>query len=112
MGRFLRLFTELPLGEIARLEALQGAEMNEAKKVLATEVTALCHGREAADDGRGTAKKTFEKGGASEGLPTVDGAARPQLEAGRAGLRALLAGGPGGEQLRGPQAGAQGGAPG
>jgi tyrosyl-tRNA synthetase len=56
VGRFLRLFTELPLHEIARLEALQGSEMNEAKKVLANEVTALCHGPEAAEVVRETAQ--------------------------------------------------------
>jgi tyrosyl-tRNA synthetase len=71
VGRFLRLFTELPLHEIARLEALQGSEMNEAKKVLADEVTALCHGREAAEAVRETARRTFEEGQAAGGLPTI-----------------------------------------
>ena len=60
MGRFLRLFTELPLDQIARLEALDGAEINEAKAILATEATALCHGREAAEGAQKTAKRTFE----------------------------------------------------
>jgi tyrosyl-tRNA synthetase len=71
IGRFLRLFTELPLHEIARLEALQGSEMNEAKKVLADEVTALCHGREAAEAVRETARRAFEEGEAAGGLPTM-----------------------------------------
>lgn len=72
IGRFLRLFTELPLDEIARLEALEGAELNEAKKVLATEATAMCHGREAAEKAEATALETFEGGGASADLPSVD----------------------------------------
>jgi tyrosyl-tRNA synthetase len=71
VGRFLRLFTELPLHEIARLEALQGSEMNEAKKVLADEVTALCHGWEAAEAARETARRAFEEGEAAGGLPTI-----------------------------------------
>jgi len=70
VGRFLRLFTDLPEAEIARLEALQGAELNEAKKVLATEAAALAHGRAAADDAAETARRTFEEGAAAEGLPT------------------------------------------
>jgi len=72
VGRFLRLFTELPLGEIARLEALSGSEINEAKKVLATEATALLHGHEAAEAAAETARKAFEEGAAAEGLPTVE----------------------------------------
>ena len=71
VGRFLRLFTELPLDEIARLEALGGAEINAAKIVLATETTALAHGRAAAEDAAETARKLFEQGVAAEGLPTV-----------------------------------------
>ena len=59
VGRFLRLFTELPLDEIARLEALEGAEINEAKAILATEATALCHGREAAEGAKETSRRTF-----------------------------------------------------
>ena len=62
VGRFLKLFTILPMDEIARLEALEGAEINEAKKVLATEATALLHGREAAELAAETARKTFEQG--------------------------------------------------
>jgi len=71
IGRFMRLFTTLPLDEIARYEALEGAEMNEAKKVLATEATALIHGRDAAEQSAETARKTFEEGAADETLPTV-----------------------------------------
>src|SRR6185503_5384778 len=71
VGRFLKLFTVLPLAEIARLTALQGAEINEAKKTLATEATALVHGRAAADRAAETARRTFEEGGHAENLPTV-----------------------------------------
>ena len=71
VGRFLRLFTELPEAEIARLEKLQGAELNDAKKVLATEATTLAHGREAADKAADTARRAFEEGAMAEGLPTV-----------------------------------------
>jgi tyrosyl-tRNA synthetase len=69
--RFLKLFTVLPLDEIGRLGALKGAELNEAKKVLATEATALVHGREAAEAAAETARKTFEEGALAETLPTV-----------------------------------------
>ncbi|HEY2482209.1 MAG TPA: tyrosine--tRNA ligase [Caulobacteraceae bacterium] len=72
VGRFLRLFTELPLDEIARLEALGGAEINEAKKVLANEATALLHGTDAAEAAAGAAKAAFEEGRLSEDLPTVE----------------------------------------
>ena len=71
VGRFLRLFTLLPLEEIARLEALEGQELNEAKKVLAGEATALCHGKETADAAAETARRTFEEGGLGEDLPSV-----------------------------------------
>jgi tyrosyl-tRNA synthetase len=71
IGRFLRLFTDLPLGEIARLEALGGAEINEAKKALATEATRLAHGDAAAAEAAETARRTFEEGAAGEALPTV-----------------------------------------
>jgi len=71
VGKFLRLFTDLPLDEIARLEALQGAEINEAKIVLATEATALLHGRAAADAAKETARATFAEGGAGADLPTL-----------------------------------------
>ncbi|ESQ89815.1 tyrosyl-tRNA synthetase [Asticcacaulis sp. AC460] len=72
VGRFLRLFTELPLDEIARLEALEGAEINDAKKVLADEATKLLHGGEAAATARDTAQKAFEQGVLSADLPTVE----------------------------------------
>jgi tyrosyl-tRNA synthetase len=72
VGRFLKLFTDLPLAEILRLEALSGAEINAAKIVLATEATALAHGRDAAAAAAETARKTFEEGAAAEGLPTVE----------------------------------------
>ncbi|MEG3180771.1 tyrosine--tRNA ligase [Sphingomonas sp. LT1P40] len=70
VGKFLRLFTDLPLDEIARLEALEGAEINEAKKILATEATAMCRGRDAAEAAAETARKTFEEGASGESLPT------------------------------------------
>lgn len=79
VGRFLKLFTDLPMSEIARLEALQGAELNEAKKVLATEATALAHGREAAEEAAETARRTFEEGALDTGLPTFE-IARSALE--------------------------------
>jgi tyrosyl-tRNA synthetase len=69
--RFLKLFTVLPLDEIARLATLKGNEINEAKKVLATEATALVHGRRAADQAAETARKIFEEGAPAESLPTV-----------------------------------------
>jgi tyrosyl-tRNA synthetase len=71
VARFLKLFTVLPLDEIERLAALQGAEINEAKKILATEATALVHGRTAADEAAATARTTFEEGGLGANLPTV-----------------------------------------
>ncbi|MCW2387749.1 tyrosyl-tRNA synthetase [Sphingobium sp. B11D3B] len=72
VGRFLRLFTDVPMDEIRRLEALQGAEINEAKKILANEATALCRGRAAADSAAETARLTFEQGAAAAAdLPTV-----------------------------------------
>jgi tyrosyl-tRNA synthetase len=72
VGRFLRLFTLLPLAEIAKLEALAGADINEAKKTLAAEATRLLHGDEAAAVASETARHTFEDGALSESLPTVD----------------------------------------
>jgi tyrosyl-tRNA synthetase len=71
VGRFLKLFTELPLGEIARLEGLRDSEINEAKKVLATEATALCHGREAAEEAAKTAEAVFAEGGSGDALPQI-----------------------------------------
>jgi tyrosyl-tRNA synthetase len=73
--RFLKLFTLLPMSEIARLAALKDAEINEAKKILATEATALVHGREKAEAAAETARKTFEEGALSASLPTVEIAA-------------------------------------
>jgi tyrosyl-tRNA synthetase len=72
VGRFLKLFTELPLPEIARLEALKGQEINQAKKLLATEITTLAHGRAAAEQAAETARRTFEEGAKADTLPTVD----------------------------------------
>ncbi|MBB3351856.1 tyrosine--tRNA ligase [Rhizobium lentis] len=72
VGRFLKIFTRLPLAEIARLEALGGAEINEAKKILATEATAIVHGREAAEASAETARTTFEEGRVAENLPSVE----------------------------------------
>jgi tyrosyl-tRNA synthetase len=70
--RFVKLFTTLPLEEIGRLAALKGQEINEAKKILATEATALVHGRGAATQAEATARKTFEEGALAESLPTVE----------------------------------------
>src|SRR3954466_11087730 len=88
VARFLKLFTVLPLDEIARLAALRDAEINEAKKVLATEATALVHGRGAADAAAQTARRTFEEGTLAESLPTVD-VARSELEQGLGVLAAF-----------------------
>ncbi len=95
VGRFLKLFTDMPLDEIARLEKLAGAEINEAKKILAFETTKLCHGAEAATLASETARQTFEQGVSGEGLPTIE-VPRGELAAGigvvdlivRAGLAA------------------------
>ena len=89
VGRFLRLFTTLPLTEIARLERLEGAEINEAKKVLATEVTAMVHGRDAAERAAETAQKVFEQGRLGEELPTVE-IPRSELEEGIGLLTAMV----------------------
>jgi tyrosyl-tRNA synthetase len=70
--RFLKLYTTLPLSEVAKLAALKGADINEAKKALATEATALLHGREKAEAAAETARQTFEQGASAEGLPTVE----------------------------------------
>lgn len=69
--KFLRMFTELPMTEIAKLEQLKGNEINDAKKVLAFEITKLVHGEQAATDAAETARKTFEEGASAEGLPTI-----------------------------------------
>jgi len=79
--RFLKLFTEVPLKEIDKLAKLEGAELNEAKKILATEATALLHGREAADRAEATARATFEQGMIAETLPTFE-LPRAELEKG------------------------------
>jgi len=81
VGRFLRLFTEMPIEEIERLEKLEGAEINDAKKTLADEATRLCRGEKAAELARSTAETTFEQGGMGEDLPSVD-IARAELDAG------------------------------
>ncbi len=90
--RFLKLFTELPLKEIGKLAKLKGAELNEAKKILATEATALVHGRDAADRAAETARATFEQGRIDASLPTIE-VSRAALEQGLGILHAsLLAG--------------------
>ncbi|EFI51818.1 tyrosine--tRNA ligase [Afipia sp. 1NLS2] len=81
VGRFLKVFTRLPLNEIARLEKLGGAEINEAKKILATEATAVVHGRVAADEAAETARRTFEEGAIAQNLPTLE-ISRGELESG------------------------------
>ncbi len=89
VGRFLKLFTELPMDEIRRLEALQGAEINEAKKILANEATAMAHGRAVAEQSAETARKTFEEGAVSADLPTVE-VPRAEFEAGLGVLTAFV----------------------
>ena len=89
VGRFLRLFTELPLDEIVRLEALEGAEINEAKKVLADQATTLCHGAAAAKAAGETARQTFEEGIAGAGLPTFE-ISRTELEDGKPVFQLLV----------------------
>jgi tyrosyl-tRNA synthetase len=89
VAKLLKIFTTLPLDEIARLSALKGAEINEAKKVLATEATALLHGRDKAEAAAKTAAQTFEQGALSEGLPTLEIAAA-ELAAGLGVLSAFV----------------------
>ena len=89
VARFLKLFTVLPLKEIDRLAALQGGEINEAKKVLATEATSLVHGRAAAEEAAATARATFEEGGLGANLPTVE-VPRAELKAGISVLSAFV----------------------
>jgi tyrosyl-tRNA synthetase len=89
VARFLKLFTILPLGEIERLSALKGSDINEAKKALATEATALIHGRAAADEAAATARTTFEEGKIAEALPTAE-VARTNLENGLSVLEAYV----------------------
>ena len=90
--RFLKLYTTMPMDEIARLATLGGAEINEAKKVLATEITAMLHGRQAADDAAETARRTFEEGALGDDLPTVE-IAGGELDAGMGVLGAFVAAG-------------------
>jgi tyrosyl-tRNA synthetase len=92
VARFLKLFTVLPLDEIARLAALKEQEINEAKKVLATEATTLVHGRAVAEQAAETARKTFEEGALAETLPTVS-VPRKHIEAGFGVLNAFVAAG-------------------
>jgi tyrosyl-tRNA synthetase len=89
IARFLKLFTVLPLLEIARLAALKGQEINEAKKVLATEATTLVHGRELAEQAADTARRTFEEGALAETLPTCE-ISRAKLDAGLGVLAAFV----------------------
>lgn len=86
--RFAKLFTTLPMAEIEKLAQLGGSEINEAKKILATEVTAILHGRAAAEEAAETARKTFEEGALADNLPSID-VAKGELEAG-IGLLALI----------------------
>ncbi len=88
VGRFLKAFTDMPLAEVARLEALSGQEINEAKKILATEVTRLAHGAAAAKAAAETARRTFEEGATGDALPTVD-VPRARLAAGIAAYELL-----------------------
>ncbi len=87
--RFLKLFTVLPLDEIERLGALHGADINEAKKILANEATALVHGRDASEQAATTARVTFEEGGLGASLPTVE-VSRSELKAGLGVLTAFV----------------------
>jgi tyrosyl-tRNA synthetase len=89
VGRFLKVFTRLPLDEIARLASLGGSEINEAKKILATEATAVVHGRDAANAAAETARKTFEEGALADSLPTVN-IPRAELDAGVGVLAAFV----------------------
>ncbi|HCD83334.1 MAG TPA: tyrosine--tRNA ligase [Agrobacterium sp.] len=81
VSRFLKLYTTLPMDEIARLSSLSGSEINEVKKILATEITAMLHGRAAAEEAAETARKTFEEGALAENLPSIEVPAS-ELEAG------------------------------
>ena len=92
VARFLKLYTTMPLDEIARLGALEGAELNDAKKILATEVTAMLHGRGEAEKAEETARRTFEEGSISRDLPTVE-IAQSELDAQMGILSALVTAG-------------------
>ncbi|PZF76193.1 tyrosine--tRNA ligase [Aestuariivirga litoralis] len=103
--RFLKLYTEMPLAEIARLGALGGSEINEAKKILATEATAMLHGRAVAEEAAETARRTFEEGQSAAGLPSI----ALDLDAGTGLLAACVAAGfasSNGEARRSVQGGA------
>lgn len=89
VARFLKLYTKMPMDEVARLAALGGAEINEAKKILASEITALVHGRAAAEAAAETARKTFEEGAVAANLPTIE-VASGELEAGLGVLAAFV----------------------
>ena len=89
VGRFLKLFTTLPMSEIRKLETLAGSEINEAKKVLATETTALLHGRDAALEAAETARRTFEEGTLAQTLPSVE-VPRDELHTGLGVLNAFV----------------------
>ena len=89
VGRFLKLFTDLPMDEIRKLEALAGADINEAKKILATEATAMLHGRDLAEAAAQTARQTFEEGALATSLPTIEIAAS-ELAAGIGVLNAFV----------------------
>jgi tyrosyl-tRNA synthetase len=88
VGKFLRLFTELPLDEISRLESLQGAELNDAKKILANAATEMCHGKAAAEAAAETARRTFEEGNLGDQLPVIE-VPRTELEPGVAAFELL-----------------------
>ena len=92
VGKFLKLFTILPMDEIAKLEALQGQDINEAKKILAFEVTKLCHGEQAAKDAEGTAQKVFEQGSVGDDLPSIE-IPKSDLENGMAFVDLFIASG-------------------
>lgn len=89
VGKFLRLFTELPIAEIERLEKLEGQDINDAKKILADEATRMCHGEDAAKAAHATAQKTFEQGQLGEDLPTID-VAKAELDEGVPAFAALV----------------------
>jgi tyrosyl-tRNA synthetase len=89
VGRFLRMFTDMPLAEIAKLEALGGAEINEAKKILATAATALAHGQAAAEAAADTARLAFEEGAAADDLPSIT-VGEPELASGIAAIKLFV----------------------
>ncbi len=92
VGKFLKIFTELPLDEIDRIAAMEGAEINEAKKILANEATSLCHGADEAAKAAGTAQATFEQGGSGDALTTIE-IPRAKLDSGLGALEAFVTAG-------------------